>query len=94
MREKCNMFDGIEHLTLFSAFSLNLCFEQAGLSPLFHSSVITDSFALNNYLSYESDPYLPVNQLSDKLCSSVIDFASIEKKSLGYKIQACFQNNV
>ena len=30
LREDCNMFDGIEHLTLFSALSLDIAFEKAG----------------------------------------------------------------
>ena len=34
LREACNMFDGIEHLTLFSSHSLDIAFDQAGYTLL------------------------------------------------------------
>ena len=93
MREKSNMFDGIEHLTLFSRKSLNICFANSSFVPLNSKSIISDSFALTNYLSYESDPYLPSNTSSEffSILDKLIDFDSIESAFLGYKIQACYQ---
>jgi SAM-dependent methyltransferase len=89
MREACNMFDGIEHLTLFSAHSLDLACHQAGLIPLGKESVISEIHALRNYLSYGRDPYL---------CKPTFPFAEdflsadeIESSGLGYKIQALYQ---
>ena len=91
MRDKCNMFDGIEHLTLFSKKSLDLCFSNSGFSSASAKSVISDSFAIKNYLSYESDPYLPSNPHSESFLHDLIDFDSIESNFLGYKIQACYK---
>ncbi|QNG27875.1 class I SAM-dependent methyltransferase [Synechococcus sp. HK01-R] len=93
MRDKCNMFDGIEHLTLFSRKSLIRCFSNCGFEHLNAKSVITDSFAINNYLNYEIDPYLPSNPNPHGLEINCIDFNNIENSFLGYKIQACFRVN-
>ncbi len=91
MRDKCNMFDGIEHLTLFSAYSLNICFEKSDFYPIKFKTVITDSFALKNYLSFEHDPYLPSHEGQEvPIDFGGIDFDAIELASLGYKIQACY----
>ena len=91
MREKSNMFDGIEHLTLFSKKSLDICFENAGFSSKITKTIITESFALKNYLSYESDPYLPSNNNNCESIEELIDFDGIEEKLFGYKIQACYR---
>ena len=92
MREKCNMFDGIEHLTLFSRKSLDLCFSSSGFAVENAKSVISDSFALNNYLSYEADPYLPSSpHHSESFLQNLIEFDSIESNFFGYKIQACYK---
>lgn len=93
MRDKCNMFDGIEHLTLFSRKSLMRCFSNCGFEYLNAKSVITDSFAIGNYLNYELDPYLPANPNSHQLKINCLDFNNIETSFLGYKIQACFRVN-
>ena len=57
MREDCNMYDGIEHLTLFSSSSLDKAFKQAGFTVL-QKIVISEVHAITNYLSYQKDPYL------------------------------------
>jgi 2-polyprenyl-3-methyl-5-hydroxy-6-metoxy-1,4-benzoquinol methylase len=91
MRQYCNMFDGIEHLTLFSSKSLDIAFKQAGFTRQSSASVITDYFAISNYLSYESDPYHPkVHGISGPSC---IDSETIISSSMGYKIQAVYQIN-
>ncbi|MBD2548376.1 methyltransferase domain-containing protein [Microcystis elabens FACHB-917] len=88
MREACNMFDGIEHLTLFSATSLDAAFSQAGLKCLSKQTVISDIYAIRNYLSYEVDPYLP--QLDTQLAMDLLEPELIESSGLGYKIQAVY----
>ena len=93
MREKCNMFDGIEHLTLFSRKSLTRCFSNSGFEKLDAKSVIIDSYAIRNYLNYEIDPYLPSNAHNHDFKINCIDFDGIENNFLGYKIQACFKVN-
>lgn len=90
MQKKCNMFDGIEHLTLFSAKSLDSAFNSADFTKVVVKSVITDYFAFNNYLNYENDPYMPDNDNYDLLHSLLAkDF--IESSGLGYKLQACYK---
>lgn len=91
MREKSNMFDGIEHLTLFSNKSLDLCFSRSGFIKLNTKSVISDVFALKNYLLYEADPYLPSSSTPSHSFTDLINFDAIEANSSGYKIQACYQ---
>lgn len=90
LRDKCNMFDGIEHLTLFSSKSLDIAFSQAGYTSINKKTVISDRFAISNYLNYELDPYLP-QQLHEHICfDDVLEYDELESLSLGYKIQACY----
>ena len=89
LRDKCKMFDGIEHLTLFSLKSLKSTFEQAGFTMLSAISVIPDLYPITNYLSYCSDPYL--QQPSHKYPIENLGFSDIEQNMLGYKIQAVFK---
>ena len=89
MRDACNMFDGIEHLTLFSARSVDIAFSNAGYLPIKKQTVISEIFALSNYLCYMTDPYLAENKNS-----SLAEFLSadtIESSGLGYKIQAIYR---
>jgi hypothetical protein len=85
------MFDGIEHLTLFSKYSLNIAFIQAGFTPKTSCSIISDDFAINNYLSYEEDPYLPVNVSGSPDILGAFTKNNLSDDGLGYKIQACYQ---
>ena len=89
MREDCNMFDGIEHLTLFSRGSLDLAFQKAGFTCLAKNTVISEIHAITNYLSYQSDPYLDTPLLPFKLDLLSGDY--LESCGLGYKIQAVYQ---
>jgi len=91
MRQYCNMFDGIEHLTLFSARSLDIAFEKAGFIRRSSASVITDSYAIVNYLGYQADPYHP--DLAGIVAPHFINNESILASSMGYKIQAVYQLN-
>jgi 2-polyprenyl-3-methyl-5-hydroxy-6-metoxy-1,4-benzoquinol methylase len=91
MREDCNMFDGIEHQTLFSASSLDNAFEQAGFTCMAKKSVISEIHAITNYLSYQSDPYLdsPLSPFKSDFLSDNM----LESSGLGYKIQAVYRLN-
>lgn len=88
LREECKMFDGIEHLTLFSLNSLKIAFSKAGFKLVEAQSVISEKFALSNYLSYCADPYHPTFKSS--FPASFSDYQSLEENMLGYKIQATF----
>jgi SAM-dependent methyltransferase len=89
MRQDCNMFDGLEHLTLFSSRSLDLAFSSAGYSRCSSTSVITDAYAIANYLGYQYEPYLPTG--SPQMMPDVIDISTITSSGMGYKIQALYQ---
>lgn len=88
MREACNMFDGIEHLTLFSAASLDAAFSQAGLKCITKYTVISEIYAIRNYLSYSIDPYLSGSDA--QLAVDLLEPELIESSGLGYKIQAVY----
>ena len=84
MREKCNMFDGLEHVNLYSRTTIRKAAEKAGYKVLGMVSVIDELKPLLNYLSYE-DPYY--GQFRDV---SGVDFISkdlIFSNMLGYKLQ-------
>jgi len=91
MREACNMFDGIEHLTLFSAMSLDAAFSRAGLKCIMKQTVISEIYAIRNYLSYEVDPYLP--ESDSQLGLDLLEPELIESSGLGYKIQAVYSTS-
>ena len=83
------MFDGIEHLTLFSAHSLDLAFSKAGYALVDRQSVISESQVLQNFMSYASDPYLsqPCQQFQPEFLSA----DAIEESGHGYKIQGLYR---
>lgn len=89
MRGACNMFDGIEHLTLFSANSLDIAFEKAGYSLINRQSVISESHVLRNYLCYERYPYLA--SAKPGFSPEFLSGDYIESCGLGYKIQAVYR---
>ena len=89
LQKNCNMFDGLTHLTLFGKKSLDLAFSKAGYEMISYETVISETHAISNYLSYAKDPYLdtPKNLFKSKL----IDPDFIINNNLGYKIQAIFK---
>jgi len=89
LRSSCNMFDGVEHLTLFSKHSLDLAFTSAGYALVSFQTIISETYAINNYLSYANDAYL--DNSADPLVGSILDSAKIESEGLGYKIQAIYR---
>ena len=56
MQEKCNMFDGLEHVNLYGVNSLKILVGSNDLQILDIQSVIPELGVLNNYLNYD-DPY-------------------------------------
>ena len=90
MRGACNMFDGVEHLTLFSKRSLNLAFAKAGFELVRFQTVISEVHAIRNFLSYAQDPYL--SNVDHPILESFLDPETIESLGLGYKIQAIYRS--
>lgn len=84
MRDKCNMFDGIEHVNLYSRKTIIKAADSSGYRILGMVSVIDELKPILNYLSYE-DPYF------GQFCGAgYIDFLTqdlILSKMLGYKLQ-------
>lgn len=91
LRDECNMFDGIEHLTLFSAKSLDIAFNNAGFTCIAKQSVISEVHAITNYLSYQADSYL--GDPNSPFKAEFLDADSLENSGLGYKIQAVYRLN-
>jgi SAM-dependent methyltransferase len=85
MQEKCNMFDGLEHVNLYGVNSLKTLVNNNNLQILDIQSVIPELGVLNNHLNYD-DPY----QGGSNNFDSVLDLFSDEqvlKSLLGYKLQ-------
>jgi 2-polyprenyl-3-methyl-5-hydroxy-6-metoxy-1,4-benzoquinol methylase len=88
MQEKCNMFDGLEHVNLYSPNTIIKLAMNSGYKVLAIESVIDEIKPIKNYLSYE-DPYNGSFVQRENL-----DFLSsdlILSKMLGYKLQIILQ---
>lgn len=57
LQEKCNTFDGIEHLNFWGVATLERFLARAGFTVLRTETAISELYTLNNYLHYESYPY-------------------------------------
>ena len=85
MQEKCNMFDGLEHVNLYGVNSLRVLVENCKLNILDIKSVIPELGVLNNYLNYEH----PYTSAGDNF-ESVLNLSSddeVLQSLLGYKLQ-------
>jgi SAM-dependent methyltransferase len=85
MQEKCNMYDGLEHVNLYSPGTISLLAERCGFEVVGIKSVIPELSVLNNYLHYES-PYsgnMPSTDMFFNLANSDVLLNDLH----GYKIQ-------
>lgn len=83
LREHCNMFDGLEHVALYTHQSISQCLEKNDFEILEVVDVIDDTAALENFLNYE-DPY------SGSFTGSLSDVFSADfilGNNFGYKMQ-------
>lgn len=85
LQEKCNMFDGIEHVNLYSYKAIEKLAQECKLDILSCETVISEIGVMNNYLSY-NDPYLGNTTNTSTLCS-LIDEEALHQQRLGYKMQ-------
>ncbi len=83
LQDKCNMFDGLEHVNLYNQSTLTLIAENSGFEVIAYDTVISEASVINNYLNYDN-PYLGSFDGKDQLFNE--DY--ILSKQLGYKIQA------
>ena len=84
LREKCNVFDPIEHVNLYNTDSLKRLFSISKFKILFVKSVIDEIPVIKNYLNYD-DPYLGDYQKSKKI--KFLSKKTIHKNLQGYKLQ-------
>ncbi len=85
LQEKCNMFDGLEHVNLYGIDTISRLSDECGLKVLDIQTVISEIGVINNYLNYE-DPYLG-NTTNKEFIPNLIDENRLHENLLGYKIQ-------
>lgn len=85
LQEKCNMFDGLEHVNLYGVETIKLLADKCGLKVLNLKTVISEIGVLNNYLNYEH-PYFG-ETTNKEFIPNLIDEKTLHEKLLGYKLQ-------
>ena len=85
LQEKCNMFDGLEHVNIYGVNTITKLAQKCGLKILHIQSVISEIGVINNYLNYE-DPYLG-NTTNKTFIPNLIDDKELHDKLMGYKLQ-------
>lgn len=85
LQEKCNMFDGIEHVNLYDPHTIKLLADKNGLDVLHLETVISEIPIIANYLDYQ-DPYLGEATHNGKILG-LIDERTLHENLLGYKMQ-------
>lgn len=82
--DKCNMFDGIEHVNLYSPKTIKLLADRAGFEILSMATMIDELKVTKNYMAYQ-DPYFGNFGESDDL--GFLTPELVYENLLGYKIQ-------
>lgn len=85
LQDKCNMYDGLEHVNLYGVETIKLLAKKCGLKVLDIDSVISEIGVINNYLSYEN-PYFG-STTNKEFIPDLIDEKTLLEKLLGYKLQ-------
>ncbi len=85
LQEKCNMFDGLEHVNLYGVETIKLLAKKCGLKVIAICTVISEIGVINNYLSYEN-PYFGSTTNKDFI-PNLIDEKTIHQNLMGYKLQ-------
>ena len=85
MQEKSKMFDGIEHVNLYSPKTISLLAKKSGFDVVHLETVISEIPIIANYLDYQ-DPYLG-EACHDGKVLGLIDEKTLHKNLLGYKMQ-------
>jgi len=89
LRSDCNMFDGIEHLNLYSSYALGKIAAKANLEIVSLESVIDELFPISHYLAYDN-PYTPKEHCSLEL-GKIMSPEQILSSGFGYKLQVVFR---
>jgi len=85
LREKCNMYDGIEHVNLYSYKSIEKLALKCGFEIESCETVIGEIGVMNNYLNYE-DPYFG-SSTNTKTFLGGLDEKWLHNQKMGYKMQ-------
>ncbi len=85
LQEKCNMFLGISHITMFNNTTLTNVLEDEGFNIIHRSTIISEISVTNNYLHYEH-PYLGDAECLHSIFK-IINAEYIHKHLLGYKLK-------
>lgn len=92
MRERCNMFDGVEHVNLYNPKTIKKVLRDSGFKILHLSTIISEMYVINNYLHYEN-PYFGSIKKTANL-SYMLNEKLIHKNLLGYKMQIVAKKHV
>ena len=90
LRDKCNMFDPIEHVNLFNVKSFKKLISNSDFKLCSLRSVIDELHVTNNYLNY-LDPYYGNNKNFTKI--NFLNKKNIHDNYLGYKLKLNKLNN-
>jgi 2-polyprenyl-3-methyl-5-hydroxy-6-metoxy-1,4-benzoquinol methylase len=85
LHEKCNVFDGIEHVNLYSFQTIKILAKKNGFKILNSESVISEIPIISNYLNY-TDPYFGESEYKDTILG-LVNEKKIHQSLLGYKMQ-------
>lgn len=85
MQEKCNMFRGTAHITMFNEDTLANLLDEEGFDVVHRSTFISEISVMNNYLGYDH-PYLGDVQERHPIFS-MLDEKYILENMLGYKLK-------
>lgn len=85
LREKCNVFDGLEHVNLYGVKTIDMLTQKCGLEIIGIQTVISEIGVINNYLNYE-DPYLGNTDNRENI-PNIIDEKRVHENLQGYKLQ-------
>ncbi|HXH73884.1 MAG TPA: class I SAM-dependent methyltransferase [Bacteriovoracaceae bacterium] len=84
LQEKCNMFDGLEHVNLYTHENIKHLAKKVGFEVYSYCTVISEKGVIKNHLDYQ-DPYLGVTDTS--IMGEVLTDEYIFRNNLGYKYQ-------
>ena len=93
LRERCNMFDGLEHVNLYSLSALHKIAELSEMRIVYSQSVIPELFAWSNFVNFTPTPYAVDESHPSRLkqLSDIIGTDKLLHSGLGYKWRVALQ---
>lgn len=85
LHERCNVFDGLEHVSLYSFAAIKRLVAAHGFEVLSVETVISEVGVINNHLNYDP-PYTGPAAREGSLVGGMSE-ADIHERLLGYKFQ-------